>query len=366
MPEGRYHDGVEGGRVKKIASAADVIDSVMDKYSDVVERGKLGRLEQREVAGVLAAALFEVSRTFPDEALVRVRDYDQIAIKGPFKYAGQVGTMKKEGLIPDDVYEGLVSVQAGRVKAGDESHVGPSYLKVKGLMTNWRFREFAGRQAAFVILDHLIENPPQNRSGYIVAIPNMTGGAQIGDEIGKQLHALLEKFIQQYPDSPLSDLKVWPGTPYMRAARKETEIAKTKPQLNSLVEGFPLKPAEVAVILVIEELRTASETTQNARRTYEEYGYSPARGVDIYDVSFFDYRHPVGVQRAAREKAPALYVVPGFDMFLEASKQGYISDSQLNTARDWLSDPWEFTRRILPAMKSLREKEDAAAAALAR
>lgn len=358
---------------------ADVIDTFMDKNDALVQRGRHERLHSKEVAQLLSTLLFEVSKAFPDDGLVRVRDFNEIGQKGPFKYAGQLVTMKKEGLIPDDVFAGLVTVQLGRAKPGEESHVGPSYLKVKSLLTNWRVREFAARQVAYAIFEHLIEHPPQNRTGYVVAIPNMTGGAFIGDEIGKQLSQLINEAAarvnglgslphmsgantgtSKYDTASLGTiaaLKVWAATPYMRAMRKETEVQATKPQLNSLVEGSIPAPAQTAVIMVIEELRTASETTSNAARTYLDYGYTPENGVGLLDVSFFDYRHPVGVARMQKMNIPAIYVVPGIEMFDAARKDDYISVMQHSTVSSWLRDPWEFTRRILPGM--IKQKEQA-------
>lgn len=315
----------------------EILNSVLQKCSPIVQRGMKERLSEEEITQVLSMMLFEITNNL--DRLVEVRDYDTIKSKGTFKYSGKADTMFQEKLIPEDVYQGLKEIMEE-----DTRHIGPSYLRVKGLLTHRPTRRFFGRQLAFVIRDYLTENPLPKSDGFVVCIPNMTGGAWIGDETGNQL----EDVLSQY--------KVWPVAPYARETRKAIDVISSGERLVDYVEGLMPSPKSTAAILPFEELRTAAETTQNATKIYKGFGYDDSNQVRIMETCLFDYGHPVGIERLNSLEVSRLYLVDG-KRFLRVSKElGYISDSQYQAGIDWLTDPWEFTRRVLPDVKRLAGK----------
>lgn len=306
----------------------EILNSVLTKVNPIIQRGLQERLPEGEVAQILAMMLFEITNRLPDNKLIELRDYDDIRAKGTFRYSGQADTMLQEGLIPEDVYTEL-----GRL--GIDRHMGPSYLRVKGLLTHVPTREFFGKQLAFVIRDYLKTKPLSKPDGFLVCIPNMTGGAWIGDETGRQL-------------ADVTDYKVWPATPYARETRKAIDVIPPGERLVDYVEGLMPSPQSTSAIFCFEELRTAAETTQNATNIYRGFGYNEGTGVRIVEACLFDYGHPVGVERIRRLGLDRLYLVDG-KVFVDASRNlGYASDSQHQTYTDWLNSPWDFTRRVLP------------------
>lgn len=298
-------------------------------------------------ANVLSSLLFNLNPLANGE-LVKVRDYDTIKKDGAFKYAGQRDTMFEEGLMPEDVYKGLE-------KLGIDRHIGPSYLKVKGLLTLGVPREFFGKHLAAVIMDYLekyLAENPAPKEGYVVCLPNMTGGAWIGDETRRILQAIMEE------DAYLKDggLEVWPGTPYMREMRKVTEVVEKGAKFKDFVEGpFPT-PEETAVIVDFEELVTAAETTRNALRTCERFGYDKENEVKLVAASVFNYKHPVGMKRLENVDADVLYVVDGNSFFDAAKNQGHITDAQYVAVNEWLANPWAFTRKVIPDLEKIMVK----------
>lgn len=312
------------------------IEDVFRSLEPTIQRGLKEKLSEEETTEVLATLLFEANKMFPDK-LIEVRDYEAIKSKGTFKYAGQSDTMFKERLMPEDVYKGLKDL-------GIDRHIGPSYLRVKGLLTHRPIRAFFGRQMAFTVQDYLRDNPPYNPNGFVVCIPNMTGGVWIGDETSRQL------------ESVLTDYKVWSSTPYMRESRKPIDVISPGEKFADYVEGLMPSPGNTSVILCFEELRTSAETTQNATKVYRGFGYTDENGVKIVESCVFDYGHPVGVERLKRLGVDRLYLVDGKVFFNISRKLGYISDSQYQTCIDWLNSPWEFTRKVLPDVKRLAGK----------
>lgn len=314
----------------------NTIEDVLGPIRSVMQEGLSERLGQERIVEVLATLIFELSSISPDK-LVEVRDYKEIRSKGTFKYAGQADTLLNEGLMPTDIYEGLRTI-------GVDRHIGPCYLRVKGLLTHGLIRAFFGRQMAFLIRDYFEEHPPSKLDGFVVCIPNMTGGVWIGDETRRQLENISVRY------------KVWPATPYARETRKAIDVIPPGEKLVDYVEGLVPSPESTSVILCFEELRTTAETTQNATKVYRAFGYTNENNVRIVEACVFDYGHPAGVERLGRLGVDRLYLVDG-KAFLEVSRKlGYISDSQYQTAIDWLSDPWEFTRKILPDIKRLAVK----------
>ncbi|MBI4154344.1 hypothetical protein HY501_03330 [Candidatus Woesearchaeota archaeon] len=299
------------------------------------EHGSTGsaKLDELAASAILSRMLFEVTRA--GSKVVEVRDYDSISQVGAFRYSGQVDTMLREGLMPQDVHDRLLAIRMDR-------HVGPSYLRVKGLLTHQGVRRFFGRQAAYAILHSLEGNPLAKPDGYIVCVPNMTGGAWIGDETSKQLQEVQSRF------------RIWPVTPYARETRKGIEAVDKGAKYGDHVEGLMPSPDETAAVVCFEELRTAAETTKNATDVHRTLGeYNDERGVRIVEACVFDYGHPVGVERLRRLGADRVYVVGGITFFDASRGAGYISASQHQTATDWLTDPWTFTRRILPDLERL-------------
>ena len=316
----------------------EILNSVLEKCSPITQRGLEERLNEEEITKVLAMMLFEITNNLKDR-LIEVRDYEQIAKVGTFKYAGQADTMFKEGLMPEDVYEGLKGIMKD-----DTRHIGPIYLRVKGLLTHIPTLMFFGRQMAFTIRDYLEQNPLSKPDGFVACAPNMTGGAWIGHETGRQLSSVLTKY------------KVWPATPYFREARKAIDVISPGAKLVDYVEGLLPSPQSTSCIFCFEELRTAAETTSNATKAYRGFGYTDENGVKIAEACVFDYGHPVGVERLRRLATDRLYLVDG-KTFLKVSKDlRYISEYQYQTGIDWLSSPWDFTRRVLPDVKRLAGK----------
>src|SRR3989338_430326 len=122
-------------------------DSETIKIIDGILQGTLAQkameepLTQDETSQLLATMLFEVTNNTGTK-LVEVRDYPRIAEVGTFKYSGQIDTMHAEDLMPEDVYQNLSEI-------GIDRHIGPSYLRVKGLLTHVPTRILFGKQMAF-------------------------------------------------------------------------------------------------------------------------------------------------------------------------------------------------------------------------
>jgi len=212
---------------------SEILESVLEKSSSTIDKGLENRLGEEETSKILAQMLFEITNTL-GQKLVEVRDYDDIKNKGTFRYSGQTDTMLKEGLIPKDVYESLKEL-------GIQRHIGPSYLRVKGLLTHIPTREFFARQMAFIIRDYLEKFPLSKPDGVIMCIPNMTGGAWIGDETVKQLSKVLTKH------------KVWQATPYARETRKGIDVVSSNDKLVDYVEGLLTSPENTSAIFCFEE-----------------------------------------------------------------------------------------------------------------
>lgn len=312
------------------------IEGIIVGLKPVMDKGLREKLSEEQIARALSILIFETSNILPDK-LVEIRDHQTIKLCGTFKYAGQADTLFKEGLMPMDIYKGLKDI-------GLDRHIGPSYLRVKGLLTHLSIRAFFGRQMAFVIRDYLRENPPSKLDGFVICIPNMTGGVWIGDETGRQL------------GSALTEYKVWPATPYARETRKAIDVISPGEKLVDYVEGLMPPPEITSIIFCFEELRTTAETTQNATKVYRAFGYTEENDVRIVEACVFDYGHPACVERLKRLRVDKLCLVDGRVFFNVSRKLGYISDSQYQTAIDWLTEPWAFTRRVLPDIRRLVAK----------
>ncbi|MCD6247055.1 MAG: hypothetical protein J7J87_01300 [Candidatus Diapherotrites archaeon] len=311
--------------------SAQILEEVMGKCEPIIERGLKERVTSKEAAEVLSSLLFEITEKL-GQKLIEVRSYETIKEKGTFKYAGQVETLHSEGIFPEDLYKEFKEL-------GLENHIGPSYLRVKGLLTHKRVRSFFARQLAYVIKDALERDPPKNEDRFVVFLPNMTGGAWIGDETMRHAESILEQ-------------KIWPASPYMRNMRKTVEVV-AKESITNYVEGLLPEPEETAVIINFEELRTTAETTKNAIQILKNFGYNAEKGVKIKAACVFDYRHIAGVERLKRLGVESLYLIEGLNFFEVAKEQGYINDEQYRTVNDWLNDPWKYTRKVLPMVKEL-------------
>ena len=310
-------------------------ETFLARFDPIIKKGLKEKLTKDEITSTLAKLLFEANEVFHTR-LIEVRDYGTIKKKGTFRYAGKADSLFKEGLIPKDVYDELKTIMKE-----DTRHIGPSYLKVKGLLTFQRIRTFFGRQMAFTIRDYLKSTPPSNPDGFLVCIPNMTGGVWIGDETRRQLEDILTEY------------KVWPSTPYARQMRKRIDVISPDQKFTDYIEGPVPPPKDTSIIFCFEELRTTAETTQSATRVYKGFGYTEENNVKIVESCVFDYGHPAGVERIKRLGADRLYLVDGKEFFETSKKLGYISESQYETVIDWLTTPWEFTRKVLPDVKNL-------------
>jgi len=333
------------------AKELEILDDAFGKCDQLIQKSHHEKLTIEEASEVLATMLFEITHS-SSQKLIEVRDYDTIKLKGTFKYSGQANTMFKEGLMPKDVYEELKSVPG---MEEDTRHIGPSYLRVKGLLTHQPTRSFFGKQMALLIRDYLREKPLSKSEGFIVCIPNMTGGVWIGDETRRHLETILE-----YPQAikgQLIEYKVWPATPYARKTRKPIDVISPGEKLVDYIEGLVPSPQNTSAILCSEELRTTGETTQNATKTYRGFEYTDENDVRIIETCVFDYGHPVCVERLKRLQVDGLYLVGGKEFFGVSNKLGFISNSEYQTVIDWLTDPWKFTRRVLPDIKSIAEKQ---------
>jgi hypothetical protein len=289
-------------------------------------KGLNERLTSRELTVLLSQLLFEITNRLSVK-LVEIRDRKALMENGPFKYSGQVDTLKQEGLMPADVYECLRN-------AGIDRHIGPSYIRVKSLLTHGLVRKLFGRQMALLIQEYLCNTPLEKPDGQLVCIPNMTGGAWIGDETRRQLE---EIGLQN----------VWPATPYAREMRKVISTKTGSPKIIDYIEGILPTPEMTGSIFCFEELRTASETTSNALGIYRQFGYDEQANVRLVAASLFDYRHPVGVERLRILGVNSLYLVDGRGFFEVSRELGYITIDQYHMAIDWLTDPWDFARRIV-------------------
>lgn len=330
---------VRGRQHNEAKTERQLLDGILRKELPTVEKGLRQKLTAEDTTRVLTTMLFEITNQM-GQKLVQVKDYDEMKKSGPFRYAGQISTMHAEGLIPEDVYMGLK-------EAGRENHIGPVYLKVKGLLTWLRARELFGQQMALTVREHLAQDPLSEPSGSIVVIPNMTGGAWIGDETLRRLEVL--------------ELgRVWPVTPYardMRIGLRKVIDDSAGAQYGQHVEGLMPSPANTAAIVCFEELRTAAETTKNATDIHRNLGgYNQGNNVRIIEAAVFDYLHPVGIERLKRLGVTGLYLVDG-EGFLKASRDlGYVTKSQFDTAMEWLSDPWGFTREMMPTLREIARR----------
>lgn len=311
----------------------EVIADAIKKTGLLFEKGMEEELSGDEAARVLTTLLFEVTNN-TDQRLVEIRDYDTIKEVGPFKYSGQVDTMHEEGLLPDDLFDEFNELGLNR-------HFGPSYLRVKGLFTDDAIAQFFGKQQAYGIIKYLGENP-SSCEGYVMIVPNMTGGAWIGREAKREM-------VNIAP----SEIKMWRATPYARDTRKTIDVVKKEAKIGDSIEGLMPIPEETSAVISFEELRTTSETTRNAQKIFRVFGYG-GDSTDNIAACAFDYRHGAGVARLERDGVSQLYLVDG-NTFLDVSHEiGYISDSQYKTAKHWLGDHWGFTREMMPTLKELK------------
>lgn len=298
----------------------------------------LGNKKLSDPSQKLSSLLFELT-DYTSNKLVQVRDYEEISKKGTFKYAGAADTMYEEGFMPKDVFEELNQLKI-------KNHIGPSYLRVKGLLTFSAPRKYFGKKLSSGVMEYLEEKPLSKEDGFIVCIPNMTGGAWIGD--------ITRSMLQEREDEISGS--IWPCTPYAREMRKVIEVSAQESKIEDFVEGPLPSPEDTSAIICFEELRTAAETTRNALNIYERFGYNKENDVRLIAASVFDYKHPAGTERLKRMNVDGICVVDGKE-FLDASYQlNHISKSQLETAFEWLHQPWTFTRKVIPDLKKLLVK----------
>ncbi len=338
------------------------IDRAIAKVNDLIQEGSYRRLSERENAYVLATLLFEITKELgpksPNNVLVNVRDREDIRQAGTYRYSGQANTMLQEGLIPKDVHDLLVELQQN---PKDPRHIGPSYLRVKGLLTHQTIREFFAHQLAYAVSDELqrMNESGELKPGYVVVIPNMTGGVYIGDELRRQLGRVLPQDLSEM-------LQISPVTNYAREMRKEVDTLDLGKRLIDFVEGPVPSPSATSVIISGEELVTAAETTKNATVLYGTFGYDKANGVRIIDTAVFYYGHPAGVERIRRleeeGRATLVHLVGARVFFDVAEEMGYITSAQRKVVADWLSNPWEWTKEVMPDLQVLARRKAAEAA----
>ncbi|RLJ06527.1 MAG: hypothetical protein DRP18_00515 [Candidatus Aenigmatarchaeota archaeon] len=300
------------------------INQALDKNKELIEKGYDDELAPEESAKLLAGLLFDITEA-TGQKLVYVQNFDEIRKEGPRKYAGRIDTMKEEGLIPQDVYESLKKI------VPEGKHIGPVYLRVKGLLTHKVPREIFAKQLARKIGREFLQ---KIGGKYHVCLPNMTGGAFIGDETRRNLESLYEEAI-------------WPATPYARGMRKTISVKRNEENLTDYIEGLMPPLEETSSVINFEELRTTSETTQNTIRILKRFGYSEENDIHLVAACVFDYRHPVGVERLGRENLTQIYVVDGKTFFEQAYKNGYLDGERYEVVREWLSDPWNWTRKVI-------------------
>jgi hypothetical protein len=316
-----------------------VVEDAIAKCGPTFQAGLEKKLSNEEVTGVLTTLLWEITNN-SDNKLVEIRDMEQIAKKGTFRYSGKAETMRNENLLPEDVFQELKTLPGNK---DDTRHVGPSYLRVKGLLTQHDAREFFGTQTAFRILDHLEEHPLLKPQGYVVCSPNMTGGVYIGDETGKKLRKVAAG----------TKVNAWSATPYLREQRKAIDTIASNDKIENYWEGYKPTIEEAGLVVCFEELRTAAETTKNATELYRHFGYNEENGVQIGEGSLFDYVHPVGAERMKRLNVVPIYAVSGDAFFKASLEKNYINKSQFETAEFWINKPWEFTKEVAPLVRKL-------------
>lgn len=312
------------------------LKEIMEKCNPIIEKGMEEKLSAEETAEVLSIMLFETTRKL-DQKLVEVRDFEAIKEKGAFKYAGLVENMCEEGILPKPVLEKFLA-------AGLDRHIGPSYLRVKGLLTHKKPRKFFAKQLAFTIKEEL-DKSQVKKEGFVLFLPNMTGGAWIGDETMRQAEKIFER-------------EIWPAVPYMRNMRKVTEVI-AKESIVDYIEGILPKASETTAIINFEELRTTAETTTNAVQILRKSGYDGDGSIKITAASVFDYRHLVGVERLNRLGIAGLYLVDGMTFFKKSKELGYINEAQFSSASEWLQDPWQYSEKTLSALTALVEGKNA-------
>ena len=321
-------------------STLEKINEIVEELDPILKEGENKKFSSEKISNLLAILLFSITRS-TGQKLIEIRDYRQIEREGPFRYAGQVETLYEEDLFPHDLYTFFK-------KLGLDRHVGPSYLRVKGLLTHQKIRHFFAKQLSFRIYEY-VKKTPLKKDGVILFLPNMTGGAWIGDETKRVCE-------ETYGDN-ICGYKIWPCTPYARKTRKPIEVLEKKPRLVDFVEGLVPEPEETALILNFEELRTSAETTKNAVKGLRYFGYDEENKVRVAGVCVFEYNHPVCKERLERLGVDSLYLVDGRTFFRVSYEKGFISQFQYKTVIDWLNDPWEFTRKILPVLKKRKELE---------
>ena len=289
------------------------------------------KLSEEEITKAFSALLFEINMRCPEYSLAVIRDKEQIRKTGIFKYSGQSETLTNEGLMPKYICNKLLEYNIDR-------HIGPSYLKLKGLLTEEKIRKFFGEQLAYFIGDYLNKNPI-DKEGFIVIIPNMTGGAWIADETRRQL------------TKNSSIYKIWPATPYMRAPRELSDLKRSDIKLSDYVEGFLPNPKDTSMIICFEDMVNTAEMSKNAIEFYKRVGYNSSSRVKYLVAAVFDYEHIAAIKRFTDLDAVCVSLVKGRNYFKVAKYQNYITETQYSTAIDWLVDPWNFTKNIMPFIK---------------
>ena len=155
------------------------IEDILICLKKDIEKGIKEKLSEEQITTFLVNLIFKINAVLPHK-IIELRDYDEIKSKGAFKYAGKTLSLFKEGLLPNDI---LIDLK----KIGIDRHIGPAYIRVKGLLTHQLIRTYFAKQMAFAIKDYLKRKPPEKFEGYLICIPNMTGGAWIGDETRRQI-----------------------------------------------------------------------------------------------------------------------------------------------------------------------------------
>jgi len=293
------------------------INEAWEASRELIEKGKENKLSQKEVAKVLARTLFLTK-------LGQIRDYEQIAKEGPFKYEGNLERMRNEKLIPEDVYE----ILKNRIKK-DPRMVGPLDLKIENLLTFLHVKNFYAKQLCFHILDYL--NISYDEKCLILRIA--PGGMDLGGEILEQLKNTSNKY------------NFWSFSPYIRNTRKP--VGSSSFEDSSEYVGPPLPPSNK--VFLIDDVINYAENIFDSIKILRNFGYDD---VEIIPTCILDYENPIGKKRLEKLGiVNTLYLSTAKDLIEAANDLWLITESQYKTAKSFLEDPFEFCLEIAPYIK---------------
>ena len=115
------------------------IDDILFSLNNDIDKGLKEKVTEEQITTFLVNLIFKINAVLPHK-IIEVRDYDEIKCKGAFKYAGRIISLFKEGLLSDDIFKDLIKMQIDR-------HIGPAYIRVKGLLTHQLIRTYLSRSS---------------------------------------------------------------------------------------------------------------------------------------------------------------------------------------------------------------------------